>query len=1124
MTGRQGGIVTRPDLARDPQDAYLRLYRAISRLSVAGEPRELLRSAVEAARDDLGFDRVGVWLRDPDDPCLFRGTFGVDESGGLRDERYSSYRHELAFIEAVAHRPEGWLREENAELGNHQGQAVGRGQIVHVQLPGPGGLRGMISADNLLTGQPFGDVECVLLALFGLTVGHHLSRFESAMARSDSEWQLAAVFRNAAAGIFIISNENKYIRANRRWCEMLGYSADELMRLDPAVITHPDDYEQTAAGGTSMYRGEIDSYRMEKRYVRRDGSTFWAEVSAGALRRPDGQLHSVLGVAVDITERREALRRLAESEARYRGLIDNARDAVWRLDLTGRVTFANSLCRGLLGYGAEELIGRSAFDLLTEDGERRAREAIRDLTTPNALVPQTLELGHRRKDGTEFLGEVRTTPIRNEAGEVVEVQGVTRDVTEERKTQEALRQAVESEREFREKLIALHEVTTELSAVRSADELCRLAVSLGHHRLGFARLGIWFLDAATNSIVGSFGIDEEGNIRDERAQSHVLPEDGSLRRMEREHSRWTMTGPGPLENHHGETVGQGWNVQAPLWDGERVIGNLYADSLGMDRPYTEREADVLVLFASALGHMYSRLKVEDELRVRHNAIDSALHGIAIIDPEGRLTYANQAYLTLFGYDTLDDLLGRSVEDLYQSQGKASSMVEDLYRSSAWAGELVGQRRDGTSFDARVSASLIREPGGQPICLLAWVEDITEAKRAQEEQEQLEAQIHQAQKMESLAVLAGGVAHDFNNIMMGVIGSAQLSLMRLSSDSDVRPLIEQVESSAWRAANLAQQMLAYAGRGRFVNENVDLSAVVRDMRGLLASSVSKKTRIVYDLTDPLPALEGDPVQVEQIAMNLVLNASEALEERDGTVTVTTAVRGMGRSELASRFLPGDREPGAYVILEVRDTGIGMDEQTRARVFDPFYSTKFTGRGLGLAAVLGIVRGHGGAIAVESTPGKGTTFTVALPADSSATTAEPQPESPSHAARASADSALVLIADDDEMVRRNARTALELAGYTTLVAEDGHKALELFQRNADEVDLLLLDMMMPGLGGDEVYAAVRNTRPDVPVILCSGYDEGIVDSSELVSGRDGISFLHKPYALREMVAEVSQRLAR
>lgn len=398
-------------------------------------------------------------------------------------------------------------------------------------------------------------------------------------------------------------------------------------------------------------------------------------------------------------------------------------------------------------------------------------------------------------------------------------------------------------------------------------------------------------------------------------------------------------------------------------------------------------------------------------------------------------------------------------------------------------------------------------------------DMTEQWRAEEERRRLEERIQHTQKLESLGILAGGIAHDFNNLLMGILGYASLVLEEVPADSPIRESVRQIEIAALRAAELTNQMLAYSGRGKFVIEPVNLSQLVEEMTHLLRVSMSKTATLRCELEPNLPIVEADAGQIRQIVMNLIVNASDAIGDREGTIRLRTGVMYADRTSLESSALPEIPAEGNYVFVEVADTGMGMDAETKSRIFDPFFTTKMTGRGLGLAAVQGIVRGHRGAIQCQSTPGKGTTFRVLLPISQSR--AEIQMPARSGNGSVVACKGTVLIVDDDEMVRVVARRIIERAGYNVITAVDGRDGVEVFQAHAAEISVVLLDMTMPRLNGDEALKLMRQTEPNVRVILTSGYNE--TEISERFSGEGLAGFIQKPYRSRELLEKLQAVLA-
>ncbi|MBT3379136.1 MAG: response regulator [Lentisphaerae bacterium] len=384
-------------------------------------------------------------------------------------------------------------------------------------------------------------------------------------------------------------------------------------------------------------------------------------------------------------------------------------------------------------------------------------------------------------------------------------------------------------------------------------------------------------------------------------------------------------------------------------------------------------------------------------------------------------------------------------------------------------------------------------------------------RPDDERRRIEGRVRQLDKLESLGVMAGGIAHDFNNLLMGILGNADLALRELAPVSPARDMIKDIRRSAQSAADLCKQMLAYSGKGQFVVRTVDLNELIRGMMHLLASSVPQKNTICYELGQDMPPVDVDMTQMRQIIMNLVTNAAEALQGSSGRIFLSTGVKECDRDFFLTTHLAEEKPSGAYVCLEVKDTGQGIEPRAFERIFDPFYTTKFIGRGLGLPAVLGVVRGHGGAIRVNSEPGQGTTITVLLPRSENEL---PEPPLKSPGMGALTQTGTVLVVDDEELVRTVTRRLLERIGFSVLCAADGIEAIEVFRKHRDEIALIMLDLTMPRMNGNEAYAKIREMDPAIPVVLASGYDA--VQAAERFDA-DGLSgFVQKPYRAKELEA--------
>lgn len=401
----------------------------------------------------------------------------------------------------------------------------------------------------------------------------------------------------------------------------------------------------------------------------------------------------------------------------------------------------------------------------------------------------------------------------------------------------------------------------------------------------------------------------------------------------------------------------------------------------------------------------------------------------------------------------------------------------------------------------------RLPTGE---VVAMFDDVTERERAEQQRRALEAQVQHAQKLESLGILAGGIAHDFNNLLMGILGNADLALNDTSLASKARRHLKEIETTSRHAADLCRQMLTYSGKSRISVQPVDLSELVRDMVSLLKISISKKSDLHCSFGKDLPPIEGDATQLRQVIMNLITNASDAIGDKEGTITIGTRSLECSRPYLDTTYLNENLAEGTYVCLDVSDSGCGMDPETQDRIFDPFYTTKSTGRGLGLAVVIGIVRGHRGAIKVYSEPGKGTSFRVLFPASKRFVEPRERDLAPEAEWRGSG---CILVVDDDGVIRNLAKSMLERGGFTVLTAVDGEDALRVFREHHEEVSLVLLDMTMPRMNGEETFRELTRIRADIPVIISSGYGEQETMGQFREKGIAG--FIQKPYQTRDLM---------
>jgi len=602
-----------------------------------------------------------------------------------------------------------------------------------------------------------------------------------------------------------------------------------------------------------------------------------------------------------------------------------------------------------------------------------------------------------------------------------------------------------------------------------------------------------------------------------REDDRQVMESGRVKRVEE-----------PLSDSQGR---RGWieTIKVPVTDGRgQVIG-----TVGIARDITDRKLaeDVLNRSRDALevevrertaelekanedlrSEIEERKRIEEELRrshelllqyIRHSPIYTFIKEVT--PTESRVLHVSDNFEQMVGIPARD-MAGKTMTELFPAEFAAKITDEDWGVVSRRTVLKLDEELDGRHYTS-IKFPIVQ---GDRTLLAGYTIDITEKKRAEEEKLDLVRQMQQAQKLESLGVLAGGIAHDFNNLLMVVLGNVELALDEIPPMSPVRLKLTEITTAARRAADLSQQMLAYAGKSSFALERVVLGELVEEMAHLLKAGISKKAILNLNLERGLPPIQADPSQIRQIAMNLIINASEAIGDGDGEITVSLGTTRCDEGYLRRTETHDNLAAGLYVYLEVTDTGYGMDSKTRARIFEPFFSTKFTGRGLGLAAVQGIVRAHKGALIVSSEPGKGTTFKVLFPALEDA--AERVPTDGSSTPDDWQGTGTILLVDDEQSLVALGARMLEHLGFTVLTAADGREALELYRERGKEIDLVLMDLTMPHMDGMEALAELRRLNPDVRVVVASGYSHEDVESRFAGKGIDGV--LQKPYTLAKM----------
>ena len=725
------------------------------------------------------------------------------------------------------------------------------------------------------------------------------------------------------------------------------------------------------------------------------------------------------------------------------------------------------------GWTREEMVGRNPAVLHRECDAETLHATIRQGVSENGQWSG--EIVFVRKDGSLGICATRVVPMRDADGKHFATLGLNREITVEKAAEGTLVQ---------EKLLlrTLIDALDDLIFFKDREHRF-LLVNAALKRLWNVPLdeAIGKTDADIPELrkyAELYAADDENVLQTGQA---VVNREEPFNDINGEQG-WFLTSKYPLRDDHGAIVGL----------------------VGTCRNVTEkRRAD---------------LALADEREKLRTILDAVQDPVFVKDLQGRHIMRNSAGARLFGR-TAESGNG-TVYELPIPREFADRYTKDDRFVFETGTPIVNREEpfvfaDGTEGYLLTSKFPLRDGAGRIVGLVGIGRDITQMRKDAAERETLHAKLRETQKLESLGILAGGIAHDFNNLLTSILGNASMAAMDAPPGSPVRDYIGQITEASLRAADLCKQMLAYSGRGRFDLRKLDLGHLVEQTAQILQISMSKKAVLRFCLEKDLPPVEVDATQIRQVIMNLVINASEAIGDQNGVISISTGIIQVDRAYLAATLVDSDLPEGEYVFLEVSDTGCGMSQETQAKIFDPFFTTKFTGRGLGLAAVLGIVRGHKGALKVYSELGRGTTFKLLFPATEASETSATPPA----AIAAWQGAGTVLVVDDEPGMRSTVARMMRKLGLEPVLVSDGREAVEVFRAGPDQFALVLLDLTMPDMDGAQTFTELRRHRPEVRVVLMSGFNAQ--EAMARFPGKGLASFLQKPFtidSLRNILQEV------
>ncbi|MDQ6678602.1 MAG: PAS domain S-box protein [Acidobacteriota bacterium] len=868
---------------------------------------------------------------------------------------------------------------------------------------------------------------------------------------------------------YIFDLEGRFTYVNRALLSLLELTLEDALGKNFFELGYPPELAGRLQRQIRQVIGTKESLRDETPFAGPSGETRHYEYIFVPVLSGDGRVEAVAGSTRDITDRNQAELSIERDRQRWRELLAQAPAAIAVLrGPDHRFEWVNTDYLRLVARSADALLEKTVLESLPEvEGQVYVDLLDRVYRTGAPFFGH--ELLFRVDKGHGSLDQVYVNfvyaPTRNAGGEIDGIFVHATDVTD---MVVARKQVEESERRFR-------------TLVDSAKDHAIIGMDLE------GRVTNW--NTGAERLLGF----SESEILGQSSAIIFTQEDRGRKAPENELFLARNTGQAGNERWHLRKDGTrfwGSGTVTPLLDGSGGTAGFV--KVFQDRT-REREA------REALR--------ESEERFRQLA-DSMPQMVWTARPDGYLDYYNERWYAFTGFDR--SLAGdRSWEPILHPDDK--QRCYDAWYSAVRSGELYQieyrfwDRNEDRWRWFMGRALPVRDKAGHIAKWFGSCTDIDEQKATQQA-------VLQAQKLESIGLLAGGVAHDFNNLLVGIMGGASFAMETVPSSHPAYGMLQGVVDASERAAHLTRQMLAYAGKGRFVIEPVDLSDTVVHTAELVSASIPKSVHVKLQLDEHLPTVQTDPGQMQQVAMNLIINAAEAIGENTaGLVVVRTRAEEVAPGGRRRDVSGNPMSPGSYAVLEVQDTGGGIDPGTLTKIFDPFFTTKFTGRGLGLAAVLGIVRSHQGAIEVDTAPGKGSTFRVLLPAKHAIAAKSAAPLNGTNTRGRET----VLVIDDEAMVRRIAKAALETAGFTAIAVAGGEQGLEYIRQNHD-ISLVLLDMSMPEMSGRQVLEALKPIRPMLPVVICSGYSEDEI--YHRFSGLDIAGVLLKPFTTTRLAAKV------
>jgi PAS domain S-box-containing protein len=871
--------------------------------------------------------------------------------------------------------------------------------------------------------------------------------------RAESDERFRATFFQAAVGIAHVGLEGDWLLMNDRFCQMLGYTHSELREKALADITHPDDLEAVLTGRRQLLAGEIPFHTMEKRYIRKDQSIFWGSLYRSLVRDEENRPKYFIAVIEDINDRKQADAALRESEERFRNMADSAPVMIWVSGLDKVCTFFNKPWLDFTGRTMEQELGNGWAEGVHQEDLDRCLATYN--SSFDARRPFQMEYRLRRADGEYRWILDNGTPL-NRGGEFIGFIGSSIDISDQKLMAEELR--------------------------------AQSAQLIDAQRL--ANVGSWerYLNddqiQRSEQMLRILGLSSDAPATFQAFIDGVHPRD---RGKVLEASRKVRVSIAPIVVEY--------RIVRP--DGEVRFVRSIVEAIRNDGGEPTR-------IAGATQDVTEQVKARELLRESEERLRKA-ERLAHVghwhwDPKSDQLSWSEGMFHIFGQTrdctpSYEALLGAVVT---QDRERLRREIRDaLADHSGFSSEVQITRSNGDLHTITFVGEALQNEDGFLLGMFGAAQDITDLRRAQRVD-------FARQKLESIGTLASGIAHDFNNLLGSVLVQAEVALRGLAVGSKPEEELKTIRDVALRGSEIVRELMIYAGKDSAVVELVNVSKIVKEMLELLNVSLSKHAVLEVNLGQNLPSVRANAAQLRQIVMNLVTNASDALGDHDGVIRLTTRCV---KVDPDSQAISEDVAEHDYVQLEVSDTGCGIPPEMQAKVFDPFFTTKSAGHGLGLAMVDGIVRALGGTIRLTSEPGHGTTFQILLPCETGAagqSDAISGTEDLGPVQRAN-----ILIVEDEDPLRQAVTKMLRQTGFAVFEVADGFSAIDLLRVNGGKIDLILLDMTIPGASSAEVIAEAAKVRPDIRVVLTSAYSQEMI--ARAMKDPQIRGFIRKPFQL-------------